>query len=145
MPTDQFIRRLSYWLRIQVIIVAFAVRANITAEGKKSFETRDGWHFGKVLISAMNNSAESIEIEYQNKYLAARKNGKTLAIAPDLIAIMDRENAEPLMAEMLTYGLRVKFIGYSATSIMRRPECLKVFGPRMFGYDEDCVTAGDIF
>ena len=55
---------------------------------------------------------------------------------PDLIAILDAESAEPLTAEMLAYGQRVRVIGYSAAPIMRRPECLKVFGPRQFGIDE---------
>lgn len=119
----------------------------ILFEGKVTdvtHETRDGWHFGKVIISALNNSGECIEVDFQNEYLTVRKAGKTLTISPDLIGILDKENAEPLTAEMLAYGLRVKVIGYSAAPIMRRPECLKVFGPRMFGYDEDFVTVGDI-
>ena len=63
--------------------------------------------------------------------------GDTVTIVPDLIAILDAESAEPLTAEMLAYGQRVRVIGYSAAPIMRRPECLKVFGPRLFGLDED--------
>jgi DUF917 family protein len=56
---------------------------------------------------------------------------------PDLIAVLDAESAEPLTAEMLSYGQRVTVIGYSAAPIMRRPESLAVFGPRLFGIDED--------
>jgi DUF917 family protein len=48
---------------------------------------------------------------------------------PDLIAVLDAESAEPLTAEMLSYGQRVTVIGYSAAPIMRRPESLAVFGP----------------
>jgi anti-sigma regulatory factor (Ser/Thr protein kinase) len=58
---------------------------------------------------------------------------------PDLIAVLDAESAEPLTAEMLSYGQRVSVIGYSAAPIMRRAESLAVFGPRMFGIDEDAV------
>jgi len=64
-------------------------------------------------------------------------NGRTVTVVPDLIAVLDAESAEPLTAEMLSYGQRVRVIGYSAARIMRRPESLKVFGPRMFGIDED--------
>ena len=87
-----------------------------------------------------------VEVDIQNEYLVVRKggSGETLVIAPDLICILDRENAEPLTAEMLAYGLRVKVIGYSAAPIMRRPECLEVFGPRIFGYDEDFIPVEDI-
>ena len=109
-------------------------------------ETRDGWHFGKAVIAALDNSNDRVEVDIQNEYLVVRKggSGETLAIAPDLICILDRENAEPLTAEMLAYGLRVKVIGYSAAPIMRRPECLEVFGPRIFGYDEDFIPVEDI-
>ena len=63
--------------------------------------------------------------------------GRTVTVVPDLIAVLDAESAEPLTAEMLSYGQRVRVLGYSAAPIMRRPESLKVFGPRMFGIKED--------
>jgi uncharacterized protein len=100
-------------------------------------ETRDGWHWGRVLISSGAGREPEFRIEIQNEYLVARHHGKTVAIVPDLIAILDAESAEPLTAEMLAYGQRVRVIGYSAAPIMRRAECLKVFGPRLFGLDED--------
>ena len=100
-------------------------------------ETRDGWHWGRVLISSGAREEPELSIEIQNEYLVARLNGKTVSIVPDLIAILDAESAEPLTAEMLAYGQRVRVIGYSAAPIMRRPECLQVFGPRLFGIDED--------
>jgi len=100
-------------------------------------ETRAGWHWGCVLISSGAGREPEFRIEIQNEYLVARHNGQTVAIVPDLIAILDAESAEPLTAEMLAYGQRVRVIGYSAAPIMRRPECLKVFGPRLFGLDED--------
>jgi DUF917 family protein len=100
-------------------------------------ETRDGWHWGYVLISSGAGREPEFRIEIQNEYLVARHKGRTVTIVPDLIAILDAESAEPLTAEMLAYGQRVRVIGYSAAPIMRRPECLKVFGPRLFGLDED--------
>ncbi len=100
-------------------------------------ETRDGWHWGRVLISSGAGVEPEFRVEIQNEYLVARHHGRTVTIVPDLIAILDAESAEPLTAEMLAYGQRVRVIGYSAAPIMRRPECLKVFGPRLFGIDED--------
>jgi DUF917 family protein len=100
-------------------------------------ETRDGWHWGRVLISSGAGVEPEFRVEIQNEYLVARHHGRTVAIVPDLIAILDAESAEPLTAEMLAYGQRVRVIGYSAAPIMRRAECLKVFGPRLFGLDED--------
>jgi uncharacterized protein len=100
-------------------------------------ETRDGWHWGHALISSLTRAEPEFRVEIQNEYLVARHFGRTVAVVPDLIAILDAESAEPLTAEMLSYGQRVRVIGYSAAPIMRRPECLEVWGPRQFGLNED--------
>lgn len=107
-------------------------------------ETRDGWHWGEALISSGRGSDPELSIEIQNEYLVARHKGRTLTVVPDLIAVLDSESAEPLTAEMLSYGQRVSVIGYSAAPIMRRPESLKVFGPRLFGIDEDFRGVEDL-
>jgi uncharacterized protein len=100
-------------------------------------ETRDGWHWGEALINSGRGDEPEFSIEIQNEYLIARHQGRTVTLVPDLIAVLDAESAEPLTAEMLSYGQRVTVVGYSAAPIMRRAESLKVFGPRMFGIDED--------
>ncbi len=107
-------------------------------------ETRDGWHWGRALINSGKGGDPEFSIEIQNEYLVARHNGRTVTIVPDLIAVLDSESAEPLTAEMLGYGQRVRVIGYSAAPIMRRPECLQVFGPRLFGIDEDFRGVEDL-
>lgn len=98
-------------------------------------ETRDGWHIATVHICGLNDADDHFTIELQNEYLRASHNGATVCIVPDLIAIVDRETAEPLTGERLKYGLRVKVIGLSADPMMRREECLRVFGPKAFGFD----------
>ncbi len=100
-----------------------------------SHETRDGWHWGKVTLKPLDNGPDEFEIEIQNEYIIARKNGQPAALVPELITVLDRETAEPLTGEMLRYGLRVKVLGYSSAPIMRRPECLEVWGPKAFGLD----------
>jgi DUF917 family protein len=100
-------------------------------------ETRDAWHWGEALIGSGRQAAPEFSIHIQNEYLVARHNGRTVTLVPDLIAVLDAESAEPLTGEMLSYGQRVRVVGYSAAPIMRRPEGLAVFGPRLFGLDED--------
>ena len=96
-------------------------------------ETRDGWHFATVQMQGLDNAEDEFVIETQNEYLTARKNGEIVCIVPDLIATLDRESAEPVTAEKLKYGQRLKVLGLAAAPIMRRPECLDVFGPAAFG------------
>lgn len=110
--------------------------AKVMFDGKivdVSHETRDGWHWGKAKMRPLDNGPQEFEVEIQNEYIIARIDGKPAVVVPELITILDRETAEPLTAEMLRYGLRVKVIGYSSAPIMRRPECLAVWGPKAFG------------
>ena len=101
-------------------------------------ETRDGWHFGRAALESTRAGASGeLVIEIQNEYLVARRDGRTVAIVPDLICVLDRESAEPLTAEMLRYGQRVAVVGYAAPPVLRRPESLAVVGPRLFGLKED--------
>lgn len=102
-------------------------------------ETRDGWHFATVVMRSLDNSDDELVIETQNEYLTARKNGKVVCIVPDLIATLDRESAEPVTGEKLKYGQRLKILGLSAAPIMRRAECLRIFGPAAFGIPDPFV------
>jgi uncharacterized protein len=100
-------------------------------------ETRDSWHWGLATIQALGDSTDECTIQIRNEYTIARINGETVTVVPDLISVLDRESGEPLTAEMLAYGQRVKVLGYSADPMLRRPESLQVLGPRCFGIDED--------
>jgi uncharacterized protein len=114
--------------------------AKILFEGKIAdvvHETRDSWHWGMATIRALSTSADECTVQIRNEYIIARINGETVTLVPDLISILDRESGEPLTAEMLRYGQRVKVLGYGADPKLRRPESLAVLGPRQFGLDED--------
>src|SRR3546814_229846 len=114
--------------------------ARVVFDGKitdVSHETRDGWHWGAVQLQSMTDPDDHMQVEIQNEYLAARRNGRIAIIVPDMISIVDRETAEPLTAEMLHYGLRVKVIGYSAVPELRTEKALKICSPRQFGMNED--------
>ena len=117
-------------------------QCKVLFDGKVSDIRREitkGWSVGHCILEAMDGSSDQMEVLFQNEHLVARKNGKTVVIVPDLVCLVDRETGEPVPAEHLRYGQRLKVIGTSAASIMRSPEALKIFGPRAFGFDEDFV------
>jgi len=114
--------------------------ASILFDGKVTDlrrETTRGFAIGHCHLEALDGSGRKMEVMFQNEHLVARENGVIKAIVPDLICMVDRETAEPIPVEHLRYGQRLKIIGTSAAPIMRTPESLAVFGPRMFGLDED--------
>jgi hypothetical protein len=121
--------------------------ARILFDGKivdVTHETRDGWHWGRATLRRLTDSADEFTVDTQNENTVARLNGRTVAMVPDLISVLDRESGEPLTAESLGYGQRVKVLGYSAPAILRRPESLKVVGPRCFGLKEDYQTIEEL-
>ena len=105
-------------------------------------ETTRGWAIGHCVMEASDGTR--CEIQFQNEHLWVRKGGRVVAIVPDLIAVVDRETAEPITTEGLRYGQRVKVVGTSAAPNMRTPEALAVFGPRAFGLDHDFVPIEEI-
>jgi hypothetical protein len=107
-----------------------------------SRETRDGWAIGWVMIA--DQDGETLEIEFQNEFLAARQGHRLRAIVPDLICILDTEMAQPITTERLRYGQRVTVMAVSAPPIMRTDEALAVFGPAGFGMDEEFVPVEDL-
>lgn len=90
-----------------------------------------------------------LEISIQNEHLVARRNGRTVAIVPDLLAVLDEDTAQAITAETLRYGQRVRVLAASVPPIMRSAAALRVWGPQAFGIDEpfvpieDLIAAGD--
>lgn len=80
-------------------------------------------------------AGQELHIDFQNENLIARTGaGEILAIVPDLICIVDEENAEPITTEILRYGLRVAVIGIPAPAALKTNQALAYVGPAAFGY-----------
>ncbi|MEM7728076.1 MAG: DUF917 domain-containing protein [Pseudomonadota bacterium] len=97
----------------------------------------DGWNVGRCKLQALDDPADRMTLVFQNEHLVAYRNDRVVTIVPDLIAVIDRETAEPIATESLRYGQRVKVIGTSAAPIMRTARALEVFGPKCFKLNED--------
>ena len=107
-------------------------------------KTQKGWNIGFCHLQDLSNPDDTMEITFQNEHLVAYRNDKLVTIVPDLISIVDSETAEPIPAEGLRFGQRVKVIGTSAAPIMRTDRALEVFGPKCFGLDEEFERIEDL-
>lgn len=94
----------------------------------------NGWSIGIVTITPFDGGAP-YRIRIQNENLVCQQGGRTLAVVPDLISILDMDTAEAIPTERLRYGQRVDILGIRVPPIMRTPEALAVFGPVAFGID----------
>jgi DUF917 family protein len=99
--------------------------------------TERGFNVGRLRIVRLDGGGDELTVDFQNENLVARLNGRTVAIVPDLVTVIDRETGLPITTEALKYGQRVKVIGTSSAPVMRSEQALAVFGPRAFGIDED--------
>ena len=107
-------------------------------------ETTDGWARGEVKITSLSDPNDSILVKLQNEFLIALKDGKPLAMVPDLICLVDLENAEPITAEDVKYGQRVNVIGVSVPPNMRTKAALDTFGPVPFKVFDKYIPIEDI-
>lgn len=100
--------------------------------------TVDGFTRGTARISAFGDEPDCT-VEFQNEYLVARIDNRTRVLVPDLITILHLETGEPITAETLRYGQRVRVFAISTPDMMRTPKALDTFGPAAFGLVEDFV------
>jgi DUF917 family protein len=119
--------------------------AQILFEGKIidiDRRTVNGWSRGTAKMVSLDDSSQTFEIDFQNENLVARHNGTIVATVPDLIALIDLENAVPMTTEGLAYGQRMRAIAMPAHERWITPPGLELVGPRAFGYDFDYVPYG---
>lgn len=107
--------------------------------------TVEGFARGTVTIEGIGGDTDSIcRLEIQNENLVAIRDGEPIATVPDLITVLDQETAKPITTEELRYGQRVVLIGMPCAPVWHQPECLKLVGPRYFGYDIDFKPLSDV-
>jgi len=99
-----------------------------------------GFNRGLCKLSGVDDYKDmSMDIDFQNENLVAKKDGQVVATVPDLICIVDLDTLVPITTESLKYGQRVLVLGIPCDSKWRSPKGLDTVGPRYFGYDLDYV------
>ena len=94
-----------------------------------------GFARGRLKLDTLDPSlGTSLEIDLQNEYLIARRDGAVAAVVPDLICLVDLATGQPVTTEIVRYGLRVAVLRVPAPELLRTPEALRVVGPAAFGY-----------
>lgn len=123
--------------------------ARIAGDGYKIFEgvvrgydwkDQDGFLVGDVVLDgAAEFAGQSLQLDYKNEHLVARRDDVVVATCPDLITMIDRHTNEGIGNPDFTEGQAVIVLAFRAASLWRRPAGLRVFEPRYFGYDIDYV------
>jgi DUF917 family protein len=100
---------------------------------KLSGETKGGFDFGTAEVKG----ELPVSIHFQNESMIAFREGRLLAVVPDLICCLDREG-NPLTNADLQKGMETTYIGFPAQPQFRGPEVYGLFSPilEQLGYKE---------
>ncbi|MDC1437005.1 DUF917 domain-containing protein [Gammaproteobacteria bacterium] len=110
-----------------------------------SINTEGRWSKGVCEIVGLDAyKGSNMILDFQNEFLMAKVDDLTVAMTPDLIVLLDAENAEPITAETMQYGTRVAVIGMQADPQWRTPAGIELAGPKKFGYEEDFSRIEDL-
>lgn len=110
-----------------------------------SIKTEGRWNKGICEVMGLEENQDSnMELDFQNEFLMAKKDGKPVAITPDLIVLIDAENAQPITAETIQYGTRVVVLGMKSDKQWRTPEGIDLGGPKKFGYKEKYIPVEEL-
>ncbi|MEI7548843.1 MAG: DUF917 domain-containing protein [Actinomycetes bacterium] len=99
--------------------------------------TTGGFARGTLLIEDFKDPDRKMRLDFQNEFLIAYDGDEAVVTTPDLICVLDHENAQPITVEGLNFGQRVNVVGLPCAPEWHQPGMLELVGPRAFGYDTD--------
>lgn len=100
--------------------------------------TVGGFARGTAVMAGMEEwKGSTLDLEFQNEFLIARRDGEVLVTTPDLISVVEAETGAPVPADSLRYGQRLVTLAYPCNPKWRTPEGIALVGPRYFRYDVD--------
>lgn len=103
----------------------------------RAWEDRDGYMMGTTYISAPNGSSlRSMRIWFKNEHHMAWIDGRTVAMSPDIIAVLRLPEGVPLTNTELAEGDHVAVVAKPHIPY-RFDEGVSWLGPAHFGFAED--------
>jgi DUF917 family protein len=100
--------------------------------------TTEGFLRGSVAIEGIDEDRGSrLELSFQNEWIVAWREGKAVAMSPDLICVLESVSGHAVGTETIRYGQRVIVAALPAPAVLTSPRGLEFVGPRAFGYDLD--------
>jgi len=100
--------------------------------------TTEGFLRGSVAIEGIDDDRGSrLELSFQNEWIVAWREGKAIAMSPDLICVLESVSGHAVGTETVRYGQRVTVVALPAPAVLTSPRGLEFVGPRAFGYDLD--------
>jgi len=101
-------------------------------------EDRDAFTYGEFTVAgAAGHAGHDLRVWFKNENLMAWRDGEPIAMAPDLICVIDEDARVPVTNPNAREGMHVAVVGIPAPEQWLTPKALEVFSPRAFGFDLD--------
>ena len=98
--------------------------------------TTEGFLRGSAVVEGSDDDrGDRLELSFQNEWVVAWRNGEAIAMAPDLICVLDSVSGHAVGTETVRYGQRVTIVALPAPPVLTSARGLEFVGPRAFGYD----------
>lgn len=111
---------------------------------KRTYVSENGYMIGDTYIKGVKEfSGQKLKVWYKNENHIAWRDGKVVAMSPDLIEIVDMSSAEPITNTDLKEGNVVAVIGIS-NPLFRTDLGIKMMGPRYFGFDYEYIPLEEL-
>ncbi|MHB1032981.1 MAG: DUF917 domain-containing protein [Pirellulaceae bacterium] len=111
----------------------------------KDWESREGYMYGTTTIRGDGGfSGEELRIWFKNENHVTWRNGTPYVLAPDPIAVVNRESGEPTTNSDLEAGSRVAVLGARADARQRTGRGLDLLGPKHYGFDLEYVPIEEV-
>jgi uncharacterized protein len=104
--------------------------------------TTGGFARGAVTLS--DGGTEPLIVHVQNENLLVERDGRPLAVVPDLIVLLDDATGRAVLTERVRFGQRLAILGIPCAPIWRTPAGLAVAGPEAFGYAHSYVPVEEL-
>lgn len=101
--------------------------------GKVSSVHRHADGTGVLLEGTDADTGRLVLVEARSEFVAALEDGRTLALVPDVIALVDTRTGWAVPVEEVRYGLRVRLLALPSAPAWYTEAGLALGGPRAFG------------
>lgn len=96
-------------------------------------EAGAGDAIGVLLEGTGEDSGRLVLVEARSEFVAALEDGRTLALVPDVIALMDVRTGRAVSVAEARYGLRVRLVALPSAAPWYTEAGLRLAGPAAFG------------
>lgn len=107
-------------------------------------ERRTTGGFARGAVTLVDEGTTPVTVHVQNENLLVERDGRPLAIVPDLIVLVDDATGTAVPTERVRFGQRLSVLGIPCAPVWRTERGLAVAGPAAFGYPHPYVTVEEL-